>query len=192
MCSCRSREVRSTAPPRPLTSATRAEPEDETAAAAGSFNFGICVGLGAFAGRSTRSGQRRRLGRRWCRSLRASTTSTASTAAIAIARAGPEAALPRRRSGPIGLASWRLIGHARRWGARSCRLDAVADVVGNRFGKFGLKRRRLLVLAPAFRLLFAPLRTVAHPSAHIALVTRLGGWRQCLRPIPATAKTTPM
>src|ERR1035438_4230635 len=34
-------------------------------------------------------------------------------------------------------------------------------------------------------LLFAPLRTVAHPSAHIALVTRSGWSRQLLPPIPA-------
>src|SRR3974377_2104566 len=63
-------------------------------------------------------------------------------------------------------------------------LNAVADVIRNRVGKFRLKRCRL-VLALFFGLLFAPLRTVAHPSAHVALVTRLMGRRQ--RQAEATA-----
>jgi hypothetical protein len=56
--------------------------------------------------------------------------------------------------------------------------DSIADIVRNWFRKPGLQRRRLL-LPLFFGRLFAPLRTVAHPSAHIALVTRFGVWRQC-------------
>jgi len=111
------------------------------------------------------------------RCLRASAPSAASATAIAVAITA------RARRGLVP-----ATGHGRRLtlvGFRVCRwslmldgLNAIADVVGNRFGKPGLKRRRL-ILPLFFGLLFAPLRTVAHPSAHVALVTRSRGRRQC-------------
>ena len=151
-------------------------------------NFGFRIGFRTFAGRTTRCGQRRcRSGcGRW--SLRASTTSAASTTAIAITRRSR-----RRLFSAAGLCRYGLflvVGHARRWGLVA--LDAVADVVGNRIGKSGLKGRRLLVLPLLICRLFAPLRTVAHPSAHIALVTRSGGWRQCRHRFPDGEKPTLM
>jgi hypothetical protein len=116
--------------------------------------------------------------------LRPTASSAASPASVAVAitarslrRLFPAPGLGcgldflRRRTGGCGRFMLRLV-------------RAIANVVVNGwFGKLGLERRRL-VWPLFFGLLFAPLRTVAHPSAHIALVTRWGRWRQCCLRFP--------
>jgi len=138
------------------------------------------VSFGAFTGGTARRRQRGSLRRldRWS-SLLASTTAPSSTATVTIA------AYPLRRLVPtarhcrwLGVLGLRIQLFSRSRDRVIVNFLAVADVVGNWFGKSWLKRR-WLVLPLFFRLLFAPLSTVAHPSAHVALVTRLWCRRQC-------------
>ena len=138
------------------------------------WRFRSRIGFCRFARRTAWRRQRgslRRL-RRLSGLLLAAATPSAPTTAVAIA-----AKSLRRLFAAAGHGCWlgvlrlgvRLFG--RRRGRVVVNFLAIADIVRNWFRKSRLKRRRL-VLPLSLRLLFAPLSTVAHPSAHVALVTR--------------------
>ncbi len=175
MCSCRSRVVRSTSTTAPLDFLVSWGAGGRTVAAATAAGSPVSValfGLASFSRRTARARQSWGL----YRLLWTATTATSSAATVAVAPL-----LLRRLFASNGRAGRLRLGRRSRgfrWSFRlryKIRLPVTVDVSRRGIGKFGLQRSGIL-LPLLVVLRFAPLAAVAHPSAHVALVTRLPSW----------------